>query len=404
MDWIPLFHKPKEKKKIVDLIVSIGDTLPKSKIEAPGLLVGNSGISIFYAYLYLLTKKYSYKKISKELIGKALMEISKSELSGSFAEGICGICWSYKYQIDNKLIKANYEDTISEEINEYLAKHASFNFKNGHYDFLYGGLGSALFLLNFKNVNFINSSLQEYVLTLKEISTKDSNGIAWIDKAIINYKSYNLGLSHGIPSIIFVLCKAIENNINTNDSCTLLNKSIKWLLDKQKYSDFPSCFPEEFINKTTKGSSGLRWCYGDLGIASVLYHAGKITGNNKWIDEAIRIMLHASKRKDLEPHQVLDACFCHGSVGIAHIFNRFYQVTKIEEFKIAAKYWYLQTLSFSKIDQENMGFKTSRLDEFGKKYTTYEYGILQGSAGIGLALISAISAIEPKWDKCLLLS
>ncbi|MFM7431585.1 MAG: hypothetical protein ACKO1F_17035, partial [Flammeovirgaceae bacterium] len=31
-------------------------------------------------------------------------------------------------------------------------------------------------------------------------------------------------------------------------------------------------------------------------------------------------------------------------------------------------------------------------------------GLLEGSAGIGLALLSAISDIEPKWDRCLLLS
>ena len=33
-----------------------------------------------------------------------------------------------------------------------------------------------------------------------------------------------------------------------------------------------------------------------------------------------------------------------------------------------------------------------------------EYNLLDGIAGIGLSLISAISSIEPQWDECLLLS
>lgn len=33
-----------------------------------------------------------------------------------------------------------------------------------------------------------------------------------------------------------------------------------------------------------------------------------------------------------------------------------------------------------------------------------EYGILEGVAGIGLALLSYVTETEPTWDECLLLS
>ncbi len=97
----------------------------------------------------------------------------------------------------------------------------------------------------------------------------------------------------------------------------------------------------------------------------------------------------------------MDACFCHGTSGIAHIFNRMWRETGMPECKDAAAYWIGQTLSLAKFEDGLAGYKTWQGTERGFQN---EYGLLEGIAGIGLVLLSYHYEIEPTWDECLLLS
>ncbi|MDP6958925.1 MAG: lanthionine synthetase LanC family protein, partial [Planctomycetota bacterium] len=97
---------------------------------------------------------------------------------------------------------------------------------------------------------------------------------------------------------------------------------------------------------------------------------------------------------------VKDAGICHGGAGLAHILNRFYQATEEEIFKTTAKYWYEKTVSFQEPGKGIAGFRF--LDE--EKVEHSEPGLLTGSAGIALALLSAAFPVEPLWDRFLLTS
>lgn len=111
-------------------------------------------------------------------------------------------------------------------------------------------------------------------------------------------------------------------------------------------------------------------------------------------------MLHASQRKDFEKNGIVDAGICHGTAGIAHIFNRFFFETKMPIFKDTANYWIKETLKMATHDDGLAGYKSF----YSEKEWVKEYGLLEGVAGIGLALLSHISDEEPTWDRCLLLS
>ena len=115
-----------------------------------------------------------------------------------------------------------------------------------------------------------------------------------------------------------------------------------------------------------------------------------------------RNFLHASKRRDLKENFVLDAGLCHGTAGIAHIFNRMFINTGVTDFKEASDYWFEETLKMATFEDGLAGYKVWRTKEMGG--WTNEYGFLEGIAGIGLAMISTISNINPDWDECLLLS
>jgi lantibiotic biosynthesis protein len=150
-------------------------------------------------------------------------------------------------------------------------------------------------------------------------------------------------------------------------------------------------------------SSRLGWCYGDPGIASSIWQAGKALKNEEWKNEAIEIMLHASLRKELKINGVMDAGICHGTAGIAHIFNRFYWETKMPVFKEAANYWIEETLKMAYHKDGLAGYKAWQGKERGWQN---EYGLLEGVAGIGLVLLGFLTddINDLSWDRCLLLS
>jgi hypothetical protein len=76
-----------------------------------------------------------------------------------------------------------------------------------------------------------------------------------------------------------------------------------------------------------------------------------------------------------------------------------YLYTQMNEFKQSAYYWFNETLKLANHKNGLAGYKSHQNDDW-----VDEMNFLHGIAGIGLALISAISDIEPAWDECLLLS
>jgi hypothetical protein len=106
------------------------------------------------------------------------------------------------------------------------------------------------------------------------------------------------------------------------------------------------------------------------------------------------------KRKTLNESMINDAGVCHGSAGVAHIFNRMWSITNDKKFRQATDFWIKQTLEF--------GTKINGKTEFKKynaKINEYEinHSLLEGNAGVGLVLYSYLTG-DFSWDYCLMLN
>jgi len=187
---------------------------------------------------------------------------------------------------------------------------------------------------------------------------------------------------------------------------TLLRGAVQYILaqeiDKDKYGSYFSNFALESAPVIPKSRMG--WCYGDLGIATVLYQAGKALKEESWINKALEILLFAAtQRRNLEDNAVKDAGLCHGAAGIGHLFYRMWWDTKLPEFKAAADYWFDQTLKMATFEDGLAGFKAYEVYEEKPRWTN-QYDLIIGVSGIGLAMLSYYHETEPTWDECLLLS
>ncbi|MBK9222611.1 MAG: lanthionine synthetase C family protein [Saprospiraceae bacterium] len=354
---------------------------------------------------------YKEIKVKKELadsyINDCLESISKKCLENNFGNGLTGIVCGLLFLRSRHFV--NFEpDYLLNEIDEVIFDFANNELNASNYDYIYGGLGGLQYFLERMPNLYARNAIEILIRQIDIISEKIDDSVTWRDYFTTKFghnekKRYNFGLAHGIPSIIYFLSRVYNLNINRQKCFELLHGSINWLLQNKFNNSNLSLFPSFLEINEKANSSRLGWCYGDLGIANALWYAGISLGNNVWKTEAISILMHACGRKNLENNFVFDACVCHGAAGIHLLFNRFYQSTKLIEFKYASNYWLEQTLEMSRFEDGFAGYKTKVMRN-NEPIWINSSGFLYGISGIGLCLISAISNVEPKWDRILLLS
>jgi class I lanthipeptide synthase len=214
---------------------------------------------------------------------------------------------------------------------------------------------------------------------------------------------YNLGVAHGVPGVIGFLAQVATLELDKETKRTaseLLAGSMKWLLAQKRPPDLISRYCSWTIPGQDGGDSRLGWCYGDLGIASVIQFAAQYTQNPIWMTEA-RILIDRCARRELNI-DVFDASLCHGAFGNAHIFNRAFQTDHEEVYKQTALNWIRKGLSLRKPGVGIAGYFAWRPDAVPHEQA--DTAFLSGAVGVALALLSAIAPIEPKWDRIMLLS
>ena len=144
------------------------------------------------------------------------------------------------------------------------------------------------------------------------------------------------------------------------------------------------------------------WCYGDPGIAAVLLSAARSFGRADWESEALDVARRSARRSE-QAAQTVDAGLCHGTAGLAHLFNRFHQATGDPELGEAALAWTRRTLDMQRPGEGIGGYRSYMTSEKAADGDwSAQPGLLIGSAGIGLALLAAVSGVEPAWDRMLL--
>ena len=388
-------------------IIEITQLLTTATISELGLLSGLGG-------QILVCSELSLKGIiSKETLfhlHQALEEkLDGENFTFTHCDGLAGIGWLYEYISQRKIV--DYDtNTLLEDFDIYLEKALNGFMRQGNYDFLHGGVGVALyFATRVEKKKELAQVLNNFLDDLERISKKQEDGtIKWISHIWnTNSLGYNISLSHGMSSIVAILSKLHKiEGIDKEKTEKLLRGTVQYILtqeiDVDKFGSFFPNYALETIPEISK--SRLAWCYGDLGIATSLYQAGTVLKEQNWSNKAIEVLIYAAThRKNLDDNSVNDAGLCHGAAGIGHIFYRMWWNTRLPQFKEAADYWFEQTLKMAVFKDGLAGFKAFDAPD-GKPQWVNRYSLLEGIAGIGLAMLTYYYELEPEWDECLLLS
>ncbi len=390
-------------EKTKDKIDAIAHSILKAKLKDPSLMLGLSGEALFWAYY----NSYKRDKISKKIepiLSTVFDRINKGYRIPTFSVGLAGIGWTIEHLSKFNFIEADTDDIIG-SLDNYLYPIMKTYIKHGNYDYLHGAMGIGLFYLERLTKSENKDRLHQLINEIGYHAINLKKGIAWESfKNLngVNTKVINLSLSHGLASIISFLSLLHSKGISNKKVTDLVEQGIEFLLntkqDKAKgLYKFPPWVP---VNKSTV-SGRLAWCYGDLGIGISLFLAGKRFNNKAWMNEANSIVLNTTNMIDSEITRVKDGCICHGTAGIAHIYNKMFSFTGNVTYKKSALYWYKQCLEMMDFEDGLAGYKTYRPDI--ETQWSNEYGFLEGIIGIGLSLLSFITD-NSGWDRAILLS
>jgi lantibiotic biosynthesis protein len=382
-----------------------------SKIDEPSLAGGSAGLALLYSYCGQAEPGDDDEQIAVECLSRAIEAVGAMDLGPSLYGGFTGVAWVIQHLRD-RLFEADDEDPNC-AIDEALLNYLSRSPWEDDYDLIVGLAGIGVYALErLPSVSAV-TCLEKIVERLDETAERSIDGLTWLtrpdllpehQRAVFLNGYYNLGLAHGVPGIIALLGQVCAAGVAIEKARPLLDGAVAWLLQQRLGNGAESCFPPWVGPDVERDDCRLAWCYGDGGVSAALLLAARCVNEADWEREAIEIARRAATRKP-ESADVKDAGLCHGAAGLGHIFNRLFQATGEEDFRDAARFWFEHTLDFRRAGEGLGGFLayhiTADSDELSWEA---EPGVLEGAAGIGLALLAASTPIEPAWDRMLLLS
>jgi hypothetical protein len=131
-----------------------------------------------------------------------------------------------------------------------------------------------------------------------------------------------------------------------------------------------------------------------------LFTAARHRGHAGWEAVALEVARTAAARgTDPQDSEIVDAALCHGSAGLAHLFNRMHQASGDPLLAEAARAWYRYT-----VDMQRPGAGIAGYEFFAEAGWVPLTGLLSGLAGVGLGLLGGVSSREPAWDQFLAVS
>jgi len=393
-------------KFLIDkVILNICSKICNEESEDLSLYNGLAGEALF---LFYYTKYNPNDTIAKESFEKKISFLSEKLYTiqnSTFCSGIAGIQWLFSFLYHQKIIYARDKKILCDDSHNDL-KTVSMNLLDiGNYDFLHGSLGVFYYLLYSSNGHSDNY-FKNYLYKLESMQIQSSYGKFIPNMFFVNNKDraneINLGLSHGLPSILKVLLECIRKGISVSLCKKIAYDIIDCLFLCMNKDVTKSYFPSLVNINSNKSvsTSRLAWCYGDLGLAYVLYQAGKVLNDAYLENRAIEILEASTKRKDVHETKLFDFGICHGIAGVVHLYKRIWDQTKLPIFKVASEYWLSQLTASASNDIYTQFYQKFFPPE--NKYLK-SHSFLEGAIGAGLVLLS-YQINESDWDYAIMLN
>jgi len=381
--------------------------------------------ALLFAYLGCALDDILWKTRAVDALNDTIDHIGDINRDIAIIGGLSGLGWVAHHVSDLLDIGRLDEDSqesgtaaggapeigITEWIDSALLRKLSRDWR-GSFDLISGLVGVGVYF--FERLESSAAAKEGLILVmnhLESLAEHHPEGITWhtppgslpeVQRQRTPYGYYCLGVAHGVPGVIHFLSQMTSARIEEHRARALLEPAVEWLIAHQRPRGSLS-FYSPYITATDSFDSRLSWCYGDLGILAIIMQAGN-AGSSLCKAHASELLEHCLAWPP-ERAGVNDAQMCHGTVGLAHIFNRLFHLTGDGRCRERALFWIERTLQLQVPNAGVAGYQAfTRPEPTGGIVWEPNPAFLDGAIGIALCLTAALSPVEPKWDRLLLLS
>jgi hypothetical protein len=400
LSWAPLLDGDAGAQAL-DAVRAIATDLPGELPGSPALADGLAGLAVTQAYLERADLRSGSRAV--DLLGRAIDAVVRRPLDPALFAGFAGVAWAAAHL---GLARRGANDAIDAALIDQLGRMPH----PGGHDLVGGVVGCGVYALE-QDEPARRQILELVVDQLAAMATRaPGSRYTWLTppahiaaalRAEYPEGRYDCGLAHGVAGVIALLGAASAAGVATTKARALLDGAVSWLL-AQRDDDGDNRFPASVAGERRRTTLVPGWCSGDLGVAIALVAAARATGDLDW-EAAALDAARAAAARDPATCTVYDTGFCHGSAGVAHLFNRLHQATGEAAFAEAARAWLTRLLG-----QREPGGIGGFFTVQGRDPATLSKhrapGLLMGAAGIALVLLAAASDIEPAWDRVFLTS
>jgi lantibiotic modifying enzyme len=411
--WTPILDEASARlaEQAIAVVQRDAEQHAMALASGPSLSRGHAGLAVMFAYLSQSTGDSRCEELAVERLESSIAAFAQNPFHPALYSGMTGAGWALAHLSD---AEERADDEMFTIVDERIRRLLAAKSPLEEYDLINGLVGIGVYALERLPSRLAASFLARIVEILSDRAVTTADGITWRtpkarwqpwERERPDLLHANLGVAHGVPGIIGLLAHTAIQGVKTDQCCSLVEGAVPWLLEQR----LPASAGGRFAYSTgtpegpTPAPSRLAWCYGDLGIAPVLLAASTATGNDAWRREAIELGLVAAARS-LEDSGVQDPGLCHGAAGAGHIFNRLYQATGHPVMLATAQRWFGEALAQWNMRPGIGGFSALALGAGGEAEWVDDAGLLEGAAGVALALQAASTPVEPKWDRMLLCS
>jgi lantibiotic modifying enzyme len=362
---------------------------------------GSGGLAVFFAARAAATGASSDEMAALTYLDATVERASVDPPSSGLYGGTAGVGWTLAHLAGPTGDPDGLDDV--DDFVEYLLGVSMWPM----FDLTSGLVGIGVYLLERGNER-ANDGLATVVARLAESAVERNGGVTWrVDpRTVLPFRRerfpdgyYDTGLAHGQAGVVSFLSRAAA--LGVTGARDLLARAVSWLLAQRLPGGSHGRYPAMIGVDGSADGARSAWCYGDPAVAIGLAYAAAVLGDDDVRAEAIATALAAADRPR-DNSGVVDGSFCHGSAGLMHVFHRLYEVLGDERLADASREWFDVLMDERLPETAVAGFPYADLRD-GQRVRVARAGLLEGTAGIGLALLAALSDAEPTWDGLLLL-
>ena len=387
--WEPIFDAVKDgdvHSALVQSLEEISSALvPPAFADEPSLASGWAGISLLHFYRTLAFSQASHRVTDPlafiELARKSL-ESTRVPPPGLFW-GFTGVAWAL-----NHIAGTTNNNDVTSEVDDVLRSWLNRGAPRALFDLTYGLTGIGVYALD-RGQHTGQFEIVELLVEQLRLKAEDTPlGFRWRSPfPFPGYEHegyYHIGLAHGSSGVIAFLAMCHQLGISRPAIDSLLEGAIDYVI----------------ATMGSRTETRCSWCWGLPGMGYVLLLAGRYTSNPKCerLGEEMGVWV---AQRGIASIQFKDVCMCHGTVGLGHIMNRYYQLTKDPLFMEAARAWFIRTLDYRVPGSGIAGYSCLAEDDPTRDLLP-KAGVLFGVAGVALAILSALSPVRPHWDRFML--